>query len=190
MDGRDICTNCGRENPPGSKFCVFCGSRVTHQPYNQNVCPHCGNALTEGAKFCNACGNQIGPQLPPRNQQEPVPTGLFHDQAFGSNVPPQYDQIPAEPYAQPPDMTGYYPEQRQRKKKEWPKKEKREKAPREAESGFNAIFIPIILFIIAVISAFILTWQITVLIAIIAIVSLYYVRKRNADNNRYEWMGY
>jgi len=191
MEGKYICSNCGKENPPGSQFCIFCGNQVTQQTPNQNLCPHCGKVLKEGAKFCNFCGNQsIQSTLLPY-QQQPIQNDPLHDHTFGSNVQPNYDQRPIKS----PDMSGYYQEQKMRRTKtrpervKKPERVKRQRAPKQSGSGFNVFLVPIILFIIAAISAFIITWQITVVILVIAIVSLYYVRKKNAEINNYEWMG-
>ena len=192
MEGKYICSNCGKENPPGSQFCIFCGNQVIQQTPNQNLCPHCGNVLREGAKFCHVCGKPSIPSTPPPYQQQPIQNEPFHNHTFGSNVQPNYGPRPANA----PDMSGYYQEQKTRRTKKRPEKVKkpervkRQRAPKESGSGFNVNFIPIILFIVAIISAFILTWQITVVILVIAIVSFYYFRKKNAEKNNYEWMGF
>jgi class 3 adenylate cyclase/tetratricopeptide (TPR) repeat protein len=49
-----LCTSCGTENPPGTKFCEECGT-----PFVQ-TCASCGNVLRSGTKFCGECG---APQL-------------------------------------------------------------------------------------------------------------------------------
>jgi class 3 adenylate cyclase/tetratricopeptide (TPR) repeat protein len=45
-----ICSNCGTENPTGTKFCKECGSR------SGLTCSTCGLALLPDAKFCGECG--------------------------------------------------------------------------------------------------------------------------------------
>ena len=165
---------------------------MTQQTPNQNLCPHCGNVLKEGAKFCNVCGKQLIQSTPPPYQQQPIQSDPFHDHTFGSNVQPNYDQRPVESL----DMSGYSQEQKTRRTKtrservKRPERVKRQRAPKGSGSGFNVFLIPIVFFIIAAISAFILTWQVTVVILVIAIVSLYYVRKKNTKINNYEWMGF
>ncbi len=44
------CSNCGSENPPGSKFCGECGG-----PFAV-ICPKCGGENTALFKFCRHCG--------------------------------------------------------------------------------------------------------------------------------------
>ncbi|MEK6720683.1 MAG: adenylate/guanylate cyclase domain-containing protein [Chloroflexota bacterium] len=49
-----ICSNCGTENPAGTKFCVECASRLSA------VCPSCGHANVPTAKFCGECATPLG----------------------------------------------------------------------------------------------------------------------------------
>ena len=51
-----FCTNCGKENPAGTRFCGNCGSG---QDTSQASCPTCGNALEENEKFCSSCGAAV-----------------------------------------------------------------------------------------------------------------------------------
>jgi len=190
MEGRDICNNCGKENPPGSKFCVFCGGEIAPKTYNQNVCPNCGTPLAEGVKFCNECGNLTGESAPQLHRQEPVGDGLFHDHTFGSDVQPDYDQRPVDRSAQPPDMTGYYKEEKSRNVNRRPEKVKKQKAPKEAGGGSIAFLIPIILFIVAAISYFFVTWEVTAAIAVIAFLLLMIVIMRRPKEPKYDEMGY
>jgi predicted ATPase/class 3 adenylate cyclase len=44
------CPRCQHENPPGSKFCLGCGTRLGA------TCGACGNDLPAGSRFCNKCG--------------------------------------------------------------------------------------------------------------------------------------
>ncbi len=48
-----VCSSCGTENPPGSKFCSECGSRLAR------TCPSCGSPVLLEAKFCNECGSLL-----------------------------------------------------------------------------------------------------------------------------------
>jgi hypothetical protein len=51
--GELACTNCGADNPRGSKFCIECGAAFTVK------CASCGESLPAKAKFCNACGEKV-----------------------------------------------------------------------------------------------------------------------------------
>jgi class 3 adenylate cyclase/tetratricopeptide (TPR) repeat protein len=48
------CSNCGTENPPGSKFCIECAARLSAE------CPSCGHANLPTAKFCAECATPLG----------------------------------------------------------------------------------------------------------------------------------
>ncbi len=48
------CPRCRHENPPQSKFCFDCGTRLTL------TCESCGAELPGGVKFCNQCGKPVG----------------------------------------------------------------------------------------------------------------------------------
>jgi class 3 adenylate cyclase/tetratricopeptide (TPR) repeat protein len=48
-----ICPNCQTENPDGARFCMSCGTALTH------TCPNCGTSLPAGAKFCFNCGHNL-----------------------------------------------------------------------------------------------------------------------------------
>ncbi len=50
-----ICSQCGTQNQPGSRFCMECAT-----PFAA-VCPSCGAANLPGAKFCSACATPINP---------------------------------------------------------------------------------------------------------------------------------
>src|ERR1700688_3214255 len=47
------CTNCGLENPTGTRFCEQCGARLAR------ICPHCGHELSSNPKFCGECGAPV-----------------------------------------------------------------------------------------------------------------------------------
>jgi class 3 adenylate cyclase len=46
-----ICATCSTENPPDTKFCLNCGSRMG--------CPTCGSPIVPGAHFCGNCGTRL-----------------------------------------------------------------------------------------------------------------------------------
>jgi class 3 adenylate cyclase/tetratricopeptide (TPR) repeat protein len=47
------CPRCQYENPPGSHFCLGCGTRLGA------TCAACGNDLPAGSRFCNKCGRPV-----------------------------------------------------------------------------------------------------------------------------------
>jgi len=47
------CPRCQHENPPGSNFCLGCGTRLGA------TCRACGNDLPAGSRFCNKCGTPV-----------------------------------------------------------------------------------------------------------------------------------
>lgn len=46
------CPSCGQGNPPESKFCLRCGTRIVIPV----KCPQCGTQLPADARFCTECG--------------------------------------------------------------------------------------------------------------------------------------
>ncbi|MBR4058553.1 MAG: zinc ribbon domain-containing protein [Lachnospiraceae bacterium] len=54
------CSQCGHENPEGTKFCQECGSKLGVQ----NLCPACGAANAPGVKFCQECGSRLQAEEP------------------------------------------------------------------------------------------------------------------------------
>jgi membrane protease subunit (stomatin/prohibitin family) len=50
-----FCTECGKQVPPGSKFCPSCGAQQA-----ASGCSGCGQPVPEGAKFCPNCGTSQG----------------------------------------------------------------------------------------------------------------------------------
>ena len=55
---------CGRDNPEGSAFCSFCGTKLEVK----HLCPSCGMEVPEGARFCMHCGSSL-------DGAEPAPAG-------------------------------------------------------------------------------------------------------------------
>src|SRR6266568_3807892 len=54
-----VCSNCGADNAPGTKFCPECGTPLVR------ACPACGNPLKGGEKFCGECGTRLEAATPP-----------------------------------------------------------------------------------------------------------------------------
>src|SRR5262245_8904638 len=50
------CATCQQENPPGSNFCLGCGTRLGL------TCGSCGTDLPPGSRFCNKCGTPVETQ--------------------------------------------------------------------------------------------------------------------------------
>ncbi len=48
-----VCSSCGVESQPGSRFCHQCGRALAR------VCPNCGSAAVPEAKFCSECGTPL-----------------------------------------------------------------------------------------------------------------------------------
>ncbi len=57
------CANCGSEVLDNAKFCNNCGSEIVEEETvdstSQNKCPNCGEEIDEGMKFCRNCGSEI-----------------------------------------------------------------------------------------------------------------------------------
>ena len=49
------CSQCGRVNPEGTRFCQECGGKLGVQ----NLCPACGAQNGPNVKFCNQCGTSL-----------------------------------------------------------------------------------------------------------------------------------
>ncbi len=56
------CPRCQHENPPDSRFCFECGSRLAL------ACVNCGAELPPGVKFCNQCGQPVGTRSTARDR--------------------------------------------------------------------------------------------------------------------------
>jgi predicted nucleic acid-binding Zn-ribbon protein len=58
--GNIVCSACGKQNSPGTKFCSECGGKLDAQQQPQTrVCPSCKAVVGEGINFCNECGTRI-----------------------------------------------------------------------------------------------------------------------------------
>lgn len=51
-----VCSNCGAQLSPSSKFCSKCGKQVGG---GVKICPVCSTKNDENAKFCASCGNKL-----------------------------------------------------------------------------------------------------------------------------------
>ena len=52
-----ICSDCGTENPAGSRFCGNCGTALSLN------CSNCGAANDPGMRFCNQCGSRLSDEV-------------------------------------------------------------------------------------------------------------------------------
>jgi class 3 adenylate cyclase len=69
------CPRCQQENPPGSNFCLGCGTGLASA-----TCAACGNDLPTGSRFCNKCGTPVAGQArgqaPARSPESYTPKHL------------------------------------------------------------------------------------------------------------------
>ncbi len=54
-----LCTRCGRSNPPDAKFCQDCGAPLQAANRSVLVCPACGSENPPDSRFCQRCGVRI-----------------------------------------------------------------------------------------------------------------------------------
>ena len=55
-----VCTTCGAENAPGTKFCCNCGNKLEiPAPPEPKICPNCGATVADGMRFCGECGQKM-----------------------------------------------------------------------------------------------------------------------------------
>jgi RNA polymerase subunit RPABC4/transcription elongation factor Spt4 len=47
-----LCPSCKKQLNKGTKFCVFCGTKIEEKI----PCPNCGKLIPKSSKFCNYCG--------------------------------------------------------------------------------------------------------------------------------------
>jgi polyhydroxyalkanoate synthesis regulator phasin/DNA-directed RNA polymerase subunit RPC12/RpoP len=63
------CSECGSENPVGTKFCKECGKKIEAPPAPAPAagkCPDCGTDNPPNTKFCKECGKKLeAPPAPP-----------------------------------------------------------------------------------------------------------------------------
>ena len=50
-----ICGKCGKENPDGAVYCMFCGERLD----GKKLCPNCGSDVQESFVSCPNCGQKL-----------------------------------------------------------------------------------------------------------------------------------
>ena len=62
-----ICSSCGTENRPGSKFCSECATPIA------STCPTCGTANPPGSKFCSECATPLLATARPATSGSPKP---------------------------------------------------------------------------------------------------------------------
>ncbi len=70
------CSQCGHENPEGTKFCQECGSKIG---VSGSKCPSCGADNQPGVKFCQQCGCKMkaAPAVCPECSHENAPGTRF-----------------------------------------------------------------------------------------------------------------
>lgn len=51
-----VCPSCGSENPPGTKFCQGCGTKLGTAAL---ICPACGAQNKAETRFCGECGAKL-----------------------------------------------------------------------------------------------------------------------------------
>ncbi|MCG7850525.1 MAG: SPFH domain-containing protein [ANME-2 cluster archaeon] len=54
------CPSCGTDIPPGSKFCINCGTKIG----GGMSCPKCNAEVPQGSKFCLNCGTKMVSSCP------------------------------------------------------------------------------------------------------------------------------
>jgi hypothetical protein len=105
-----ICTFCGNDNQPGTRFCGMCGVRLERRKAERRItegrgtkCPSCEHLNEPGHKFCGMCGIRIDRRVQDRrvgeqkfranamaNAQLPTPElrpTVVHRQALNVRVP-------------------------------------------------------------------------------------------------------
>lgn len=69
----ELCSNCGKKNELGSKFCEECGSQLIENQINgnsslNNICFKCGKKNESGSKFCEDCGSSLAENTDRENE--------------------------------------------------------------------------------------------------------------------------
>jgi len=70
------CSQCGYNNPEGSKFCEQCGVELTRK------CLQCSNEVSSSAKFCKECGYSLAQEMASPKLSKPAqtePTSFVND---------------------------------------------------------------------------------------------------------------
>src|SRR5262245_47768023 len=80
------CPQCQQENPPGSNFCLGCGTRITPR------CSSCGTDLPTGSRFRNKCGHPVTHASPMVRQDYEDEQHLERHRGHGEEV--HGDQAP------------------------------------------------------------------------------------------------
>ena len=74
------CTNCGRNNRAGVRFCEECGEKLQTLPGGKTIfCPNCGAKTRPGALFCENCGEKLTSKAIPSRGTQPGPSGSEDD---------------------------------------------------------------------------------------------------------------
>jgi hypothetical protein len=94
------CSRCQHDNPPGSNFCLGCGTRLGA------TCGACGNELPAGSRFCNKCGTPASGGTPagparfaspeaytPRHLAERINSGEVVVRSIGSDLRTDYTAV-------------------------------------------------------------------------------------------------
>jgi hypothetical protein len=127
------CSICGHESPPGSSFCLNCGSALAPAAPPPGltpgmaaglpvICPLCRGENPPGMKFCRSCGNALagtspsapayGAAIPQSAIATPVPSGMPPGMAMpppgaiATMVPSTSVMAQNAPAAAPPPMTA------------------------------------------------------------------------------------
>ena len=90
------CSNCGHDNPPGSLFCLNCGSQLgaAQSPTPAPVaglpvrCVTCGGENPPGMRFCRQCGTTLVQQAAYPPQAYSAPPSMQVPQAAPMQAPP------------------------------------------------------------------------------------------------------
>ncbi|HEY5950374.1 MAG TPA: FHA domain-containing protein [Kofleriaceae bacterium] len=97
------CSACGHQSPPGSSFCLNCGTALAAAPAQTpgggpglpTICPSCRGENPPGMKFCRNCGAALGATTPGAPAFAPVvgapmmapPPGLPPPGPFATPIP-------------------------------------------------------------------------------------------------------
>ncbi len=115
------CNLCGHDSPPGSLFCLNCGSQIA-PPQGMvptpamgggmpagAVCPSCRAENPPGMKFCRSCGTVLGasaPGIPPTPMMGGGPMGPPPGMGMGGPPPGMSGMNPGPMQGPPPGMGG------------------------------------------------------------------------------------